>query len=58
MEIDNRPVQVFGMQQDGTVKSILEEENFDDLNPQSIQILVDMGYEFSLVIKALRQLKL
>lgn len=29
----------------------------EDLNPQSIQLLLEMGYEFDIVVRALRALK-
>jgi hypothetical protein len=29
----------------------------DDLNPKNIEILIDMGFEFDIVVKALRALR-
>lgn len=49
---------VFGVQSDGTVKGLFDQEKqIEELNPNSIQILLDMGYDFDLVCKALRSLK-
>ena len=48
---------MYGLQPDGTFKSILESAQADDLNQMSIQVLMDMGYEYQVVVKALRALR-
>eukprot|EP00347_Sterkiella_histriomuscorum_P016162 403354247 len=49
--------EVIGVQADGTIKTVKESQSIDDLNPLNIQILIDMGYEFDLIVKALRALR-
>ena len=54
-----KPQAIFGVQPDGSVRSILNDEEkwLSELNPLSIQILMDMGFDYDLVIKALIALR-
>lgn len=50
---------MFGVQADGSVRGILNDQDklLNELNAQSIQILLDMGYDFDLTVQALLALR-